>query len=408
MATIEKRTDKNGKVISYRFRSCVGRDEQNKQIWRTVTVPRPEGLTPKKEQDEIERQADAWEQAQKNEYKSTHSKEDRDKITLTDFVRNHWWIDHVMDGTHTPSSIAFYGYMSDDILEYFGDKIKLSSIDAETVKRYVKYLNTKAVTKRGEPYSKTTIQHHFGTLRNILQYARRFHYIVSDPTQDLTQKEKPHRDTKKVDFLKSEDAKRFLLCLEDEPLFWKCFMNVLITCGLRRGECIGLQWRDIDPDKLTLTVERNVTMDANSDNKLRIGSTKTGEGRTVPISVRVYGLLMQLKREQEERLNMTMAPGAFVFCREYDPQKPIYPSEPTRWQSKFVARHNLPSVSPHDLRHTAATLALEAGANLKEVQQLLGHKDPSTTMAFYTGVSEEQQRRTVEGIESLIGTGTRL
>lgn len=41
--------------------------------------------------------------------------------------------------------------------------------------------------------------------------------------------------------------------------------------------------------------------------------------------------------------------------------------------------------------------------DLKQVQQLLGHKDPATTMKFYAGVSEEQQRRTVEGIEKLLG-----
>ena len=402
MATIEKRTNRKGEITGYRVRCCVGRDEQYKQIWRTATLPRPEGLTPKAEEKEIKRQADAWEQSMKEDYARTHSKADKTRITLADFVHKHWWTDHVMDGTHTPSSIAFYGYMSADILEYFGEKKTLASIDGESVKRYIKYMNTEATTKRGEPYSKATIQHHFGTLRNIMQYALRFHYIPADPCQDLTQKEKPHRDAKKVDFLATDDARRFIACLEDEPLFWRTFENVLITCGLRRGEAIGLQWRDINAEKLTLTVERNVTMDANADDKLRIGATKTGESRTVPISPRVYGLLMQLKREHEERLQIAMAPGAFIFCRLTDPQRPIYPTEPTRWQRKFVERHRLPNVSPHDLRHTAATLALESGADLKQVQQLLGHSDPSTTLKFYTGVTEEAQRRTVEGIESLI------
>lgn len=69
-----------------------------------------------------------------------------------------------------------------------------------------------------------------------------------------------------------------------------------------------------------------------------------------------------------------------------------------------MKRHNLPNVSPHDLRHTAATLALEGGADLKQVQQLLGHKDPATTMRFYTGVTEEAERRTVQGIESVLAS----
>jgi integrase len=116
----------------------------------------------------------------------------------------------------------------------------------------------------------------------------------------------------------------------------------------------------------------------------------------------VLALLLELKQEQTANYG-TLMPTAYIFNRITDPYKPQYPTEPTRWQSRFVKRHGLPDVSPHDLRHTAATLALEGGADLKQVQQLLGHKDPATTMKFYAGVSEEQQRRTVEGIEKLLG-----
>lgn len=402
MATIETRKNKQGVVTGYRVRICVGRDEQYKQVWRTCTIPRPEGLTPAKERKEVQRLADEWESGQKAEYERTHSKEDRDKITLADFIKNHWWKDHVEDGTHTPSSISFFNYMSNDIISYFGPKKRLNQIDAEAVKRYIKYLNTEAKTKQGRPYSATTIQHHFSTLRNILEYARRFHYIQSDPCRDLSQKEKPHRDAKKVDFLDVDKAREFMRCLDSEPLFWKALFNVLITRGLRRGECVGLEWGDINPEKMLLKISRNVTIDKNSPEKINIGSTKTGEARTVPLSYRVYGLLMQLKREHEERFQVKLLPSAYIFCRETDPFKPLYPTDVTRHLSIFVKRHNLPDVSPHDLRHTAATLALESGANLKEVQQLLGHADPATTMAFYTGVTEEAQRRTVDGIEELI------
>lgn len=402
MATIIEKKDRQGKTQKYKLVCCVGRDEFNKQVWRTKTIDRPDGLTPTRELKEVKRIADEWETAQKAEYEKTHIKTDKERITLAEFVNKHWWPDHVLDGEHTPSSISFYKYMSDDILEYFGDKKKLSQIDAEAVKRYIKYLRTQATTKNGNPLSAATVQHHFGTLRNILEYARRFHYIKTDPCQDLTQKEKPHRDSKKVDFLAPEQAQRFMKCLDDEPLFWRCFMNVLITTGLRRGEAVGLQWGDIDHEKLTLSIQRNVTIDRNSAEKIHIGNTKTKEARTVPISKRVYNMLMAFKSEQDKNYGILM-PNAYIFNSPTNPYKPIYPTEPTRWQSRFVERNNLPRVSPHDLRHTAATLALESGADLKQVQDLLGHKDPSTTLAFYAGVSEEAQRRTVEGIESLIG-----
>ena len=402
MATIKPKFDKRGNIISYKITLCVGRDNQDKQIWRTCTLPRPEGLTPAKERKEIERQADAWAQKQQAEFKLTNSKVDKSKITLAVFVKEHWWTDHVMDGSHTPSSISFYKHMSDDIIEYFGEKKKLAQIDAETVKRYIKYLNTEATTKSGDPLSSTTIVRHYQTLRNILNYALRFEYLKDDPCKKLSVKDKPRKEHKGVDFLAPKDAQRFMCALNDEPLYWQCLVNILITTGLRRGECVGLQWGDIDSNKLEIAVKRNVSIDREAESKIHIGETKTKEQRTVPISQRLNGMLKRFRAEQEEKYGKLM-PSAFIFCRSDNPYAPIYPTEPTRWQAKFVKRHNLPKVSPHDLRHTAATLALESGADLKQVQVLLGHKDPATTMQFYAGVTEEGQRRTVEGIESLIG-----
>lgn len=402
MATITAKKDKTGNITGYKVKICLGRDEQYKQIQRTTTIKRPEGLTPAKERKEAQRLADAWEQAQRAEFEKTRSKEDKTKITFKDFVEKHWWPDHVKDGSHTPSTLSFYGHMSDDLLAYFGPKKRLAQIDAEAVKRYIKYCNTEAKTKRGQPYSAATTQHHFNTLRTILEYARRFHYIDGEPCRDLTAKEKPRREKKPVDFLAPDEAKDFLSALDQEPLFWRAFMNLLITTGLRRGEAVALQWGDIDPDKQTITVQRNVTIDKDSPEKYHVGATKTGEIRTVPILPRVLALLAALKREQQEKYQSLLLPHAFIFCRTDDPYKPIYPTEPTRWQRQFTERRGIRKVSPHDLRHTAATLALESGANMKDVQVLMGHKDPSTTMSFYAGVTEEAKRRTVEGIEKLI------
>ena len=193
MAKVDIRKNKNGEVIGYRFRACMGRDDQGKQIWRTKPVDRPEGLTPKKEEKEVQRQADQWEAEEKETFAKTQTKHDKTKITLAEFVSEHWWKDHVMDGSHTPSSISFYKYMSDDVVEYFGNT-KLNQLDAESVKRYIKFLNTEARTKTGEPYSATTIVRHYQSLRNILNYALRFGYMKDDPCKYLTLKDKPRQE----------------------------------------------------------------------------------------------------------------------------------------------------------------------------------------------------------------------
>lgn len=401
--TIDTRKNKQGEITGYRLRCCVGRDEQGKQVWRTETITRPEGLTPAKEKKEVERLAAEWEVQQKEEYQRTNSKTDKSKITLAAFVRENWMKDHILDGEHKATGITFFEYMSRDIISYFGEKKKLAQIDTESVKRYLKFLNTEARTQKGDPYSAETRVHHYNALRNILGYAKRMRYIKENPCDYLTTKEKPHKEKKQVDFLSPDKIRRFIACLEDEPLFWKAFMNVLITTGLRRGEALALTWADIDPDKLTITVCKNVTIDKSAPEKYRVGSTKTGKSRVVPISPRVYGLLVQLKREREEQLQMKLMPTMFIFSRAENPQMPLYPTTPTRWLKRFIEKNNLPDASPHDMRHSAASLAIEGGATLKQVQELLGHSNIATTAGFYVGLTEEAQRRTVEGIESLLG-----
>ena len=400
MASIKENRNKAGQVISYRIRVCVGRDDRYKQIFRTMTIDRPEGLTPVKERKEVERLAAEWEKKEREAFEQGRET-GKDKITLKDFTEKHWFPDCIQDGQHTPATVDFMRYMSADIVEYFGPRKPLNAIDTEAVKRYIKYLNTEARTKAGESYSATTVQHHYKCLRNIVRYAVRVHYMTNDPFSDLLTKEKPHKQKKAVDFLEPEQARDFMRCLEQEPLFWQCFLSILIVCGLRRGECVGLRWGDLDGEKLTLTVCRNVTADKNAESKVHIGETKTGESRTVPITPRLYRLLMDFKREQAAKYG-ALFPKAFIFCNVQDPYKPIYPTAPTRFMRRFIKKHNLPNVSPHDLRHTAASLALESGASLKDVQELLGHNDPSVTMAFYVGLTEKAQRRTVDGIENIL------
>ena len=182
---------------------------------------------------------------------------------------------------------------------------------------------------------------------------------------------------------------------------------MLILTGLRRGELVGLRWEDLQEDR-TLYVRRNVTIDTthkgSSDRteKYHIGELKTKESRKVYVSQFLYDLLAEYRQEQENIYGAKFLSSAYIFCRSDNLYEPMYPTEPTRQMSKYIKRHNLPDISPHDLRHTSASLAIEAGANVKDVQNLLGHKDPQTTLKFYASVTEKSAQRTVNEIEGLL------
>ena len=403
MATIKEYRNSAGKIVSYQVRAVVGRDEHGNAIRRSTTFERPKNMSPARERREIQRLTNEWELKQIEDFQKAPDKIDKKKITLGDFIENHWWKDNILDGRHTPTSEQFYKYMYVEILDYFGKNARLERIDAEWIKKYINWLYNDAKTKTGKPYSASTIGHLYGTLRSILRYAERMDYITVDPTRKLSQNERPHREKKEVEFLDMEQAKEFLECLKSEPLLWRCLMNILITCGLRRGEVVGLQWGDLNKKDKTLTIQRNITIDKKSSDHIHVGKTKTKKNRTIPISDRVLLLLKEHHKEQIKRYGILL-PTAYIFNSEVDPYKPMYPSNPTKWQASFVKRHNLPKVSPHDLRHTAATLALESGASIKQVQELLGHSDPTTTLTFYTGISEKAKRDTIEGIENLLSS----
>ena len=163
-----------------------------------------------------------------------------------------------------------------------------------------------------------------------------------------------------------------------------------------------MQWGDIDLEQKTVQVVRNVIRDTKSETGIYIGTPKTEDGaRTIALSSYLMGLLEGWRAEQTARRGMLL-PTAYVFSNAEDPYWPLYPTTVTAWVHDFAMKHDLPKVSPHDLRHTAATLALQSGANLKTVQDMLGHADFKTTATYYTGTTKETRHETAAAVEALV------
>lgn len=169
-------------------------------------------------------------------------------------------------------------------------------------------------------------------------------------------------------------------------------MGCLIFLGLRRGEVCGLQWADIDLVHKVVTIRRNVTYTSVSG--IRIGEPKTENSfRALPLPEKLSDVLARWKEEQQQiYAPIGINKECFVFSADADPHQPQFPTNLTKHVKRFMAAHGLPDASPHDLRHTAATLMLESGASVKQVQGYLGHQDPATTLKFYTAVDAQSLR----------------
>ena len=394
MASIKTNFGNDGNIVSYRVRVCVGRDAADKQIWRTRTFPRPEGLTPKREQKEIERQAAEWEHAERENFQQGFSAE-KDKITFADFVNKHWMPDHVQNGKHSANGREFFEYTSGLILEHFGDKIKLKEVNPEAIKRFLRWLRV------DKEYSEATQQHVLHTLANVLNYAVRTSYLAQNPTDRLTAADKPSVVAKAVDFLDADEARAFLDALKAEPLNWQAYYHLLLFGGLRRGEALGVRWGDYDAQCKTMLIARSISADKRAENKISIRTTKTGRSRTIPVADGVAALLDAWRVEVTGRYQH-IEDDWYIFGKDGAPDQPLYPTTPALHLRRLLKRHGLRDVSCHDLRHSAASLGLEAGATLKQISELLGHSNINITSRYYVGLTSQRQRQTVNGIEVLI------
>ncbi len=382
MAHVKPNYNKDGQIISYRFFTYCGIDEKTgKEKLVTKTVKSPVGLTPAKALKKMQTEADIWE----SDVKKGNAPDQR--FTFKHFIDEQFIPVFVSNGKHSPSTVEFYKDICEKLVSRFGHK-KLDSIRSIDIESYLVDL-TKETYKRGKngqerSYSATYINQFRKVLTVAFNFADKHGMIEKNPMRFITAVKK---ERKEVDFLSEDEAKLFLSCLnENAAMYWKTAMNVLIRCGLRRGELAGLKWQDIDFNNSTLTVCRDVINNKETGGKNLVKETKSmTSDRIIGIDNVLKTLLKAWQKDQAEQYGTMVMPSAFIFGSPVDPYNPIRPDSITQWLARFNKSHGLRMVSPHDLRHTCATLLLSNGANVKETQTILGHADASTTLKFYVG-----------------------
>jgi len=151
----------------------------------------------------------------------------------------------------------------------------------------------------------------------------------------------------------------------------------LAYTGLRWGEAIGLHVRDLNMLRKRATISENAVQ---SGTQIFVGTPKAHKRRNVPLP---GFLLPYLARQCEGKgRDELLFPG--------DNGRHLKRPHPTSgWFIKAVAESGVPRTSPHDLRHTAASLAVSAGANVKAVQKMLGHASAAMTLDIYADLFDD-------------------
>lgn len=222
----------------------------------------------------------------------------------------------------------------------------------------------------------------------IFAYAQKQEIILKNPMDKV---DPPKLAKKQIDAFSPESAKVFFSALNECPLDFRCMLHLMITTGIRRGECIGLKWRDIDETRSLVKIERNVTYTAKSG--ITVSTPKTSASlRTIPLMSSTLKLLNALKAQRMAEHPNTILDDSFIFPGENSIFAPRDPAAVTQRVKRFMRSNGLPDMSPHDLRHSCATLLLSSGADVKSVQEILGHTNASTTLNFYVKADINQMQ----------------
>lgn len=245
------------------------------------------------------------------------------------------------------------------------------------------------------------------TLRTALEAAVRRGLIDTNPCTSL---ERPARHKPPWTVLSDTQARAFMASLAGElhPAFWV----LAVVLGIRRGELLALRWDDVDLKRGTLTIRRTMSRRLDPDNPERrvwyIAEIpkSTAANRTLRLPRVCLDAMQDHRRRWVER-RLAFGDSWSADDAVFDSGAGAHHRDPN-WPDNTMRRFRALGIVPvkmrvHDLRHTAASHLLRHGIPVVTVAEMLGHANPSITLATYSHVIEGMQEDAVAVIDAQYG-----
>ena len=379
MASIRKRGSSYLLVVS------MGYDYKGNRIKpKQRTVHSPEGLTPKQREKWLNEQAVLFER----ECKGLPQEVDR-SITLAKYTE--LWFQTIAPGKLAKSTLARERQDIHRFLPVLGN-LKLTELRPKHFRQLYANLRKVKNQKTGKPLSECTVEGVHACLCGILSDAMEGGFLDHNPAWRTYR----YAGKKKEKVIADEaTTQRLITALEEESLKYETYFKLIIATGMRRGECCGLQWGDINWQERSIHIQRNVVKVTGED--IIVKETKTVAGdRYVYFSLEMESLLKEFQREcaweAETYDNRKLEDTDYIF-RRHGYRLPMTPTTFT-WRFKLILKkHGLPTaLNVHSLRHTNASLLIAGGADVATVAGLLGHSQPSTTLDIYTHAFDKNKK----------------
>ena len=321
-----------------------------------------------------------------------HSYVAPDKTTMAEYLRGQW-LPAIQPRVRPGTWIEYQRKVDTHLIPALG-QVPLQQLTTAMLNAHYQQLLAAGVGPR-------TVQYVHATIRKGLNDAIRWGLLVRNPAV-YAAPPTPRRGELQV--WTAEELRQFLDGVRDDRLYaaWR----LAALTGMRRGEVLGLRWADLDLDGGWLAVRQTLIV---VDNHPQVSEPKTARGRRrLALDPDTTGALRGHRRIQAaERL----AAGSAWTISELVFTRPdgalLHPEYVRRLFDRHLQRAGLPRIRFHDLRHTYATLALQAGVHPKVVSERLGHTTVAMTLDIYSHAIPALQQDAATAVAHLVGDTTR-
>jgi integrase/predicted RNA-binding Zn-ribbon protein involved in translation (DUF1610 family) len=319
------------------------------------------------------------------------------RLTVRDYLTKEWL--PAIEHTIRPTTYRFYvAHTECHILPALGSVQLQKLCPAQINALYAKL--GRSGRRNGKGLTALSVRHVHAVLHRSLKDAVRWGRLARNPS-DLADPPRVAAHGHELRTWSAEQLAAFLSSQHDDRRY--ALWHTLAMTGLRRGEALGLRWEDLDLEAGRLCVRRALVP---CGKEVLVSEPKTARGRRVvaldPETVAV--LRGQAARQlAEQAATGSWGDTGLVFTTE-DGQA-LHPWVTSRCFRAAVKEAMLPDIRLHDLRHTHATLALQAGIHPKVVSERLGHATVSITLDTYSHAIPAMQEEAAALIAGLVFAG---
>lgn len=384
MANIRKRGN------SYQIRVGVGYKPDGTQISRSMTWSPAPGMSERQIEKELNRQAVIFEE----ECKSRSA----GGMVKFEIFAEEWFSEYAKPNLRN-TTFNFLYHQRLRVYRAIGD----TSMEKITVRQLQEFINSLskdgANEVNGKPLSPKTVRHVLSLVSDIFAYAVRMGIARENPCVRVVL---PKLVRKEKKIYTVAETVRLMELLRKEPVKYRAFFYLLIYSGCRRGELLGLEWRDVDFANCLISIRR--TSCYTPDRGTYTDTTKTEQSkRTLKLPQEVMDILCELREFQLRQADIfgdKWVESGRLFTKENG--EPQHPNTSYHWLEKFCARNGLPFYGLHSFRHLFASLLVSNGVDIVTVSGVLGHSAVSTTSNIYCHMLEDARVRASDTVASAL------